>query len=54
MVGIAIVLTLFMRLYGKPIIRQHFGASGGRNLELTTSQAVCVAVFVVAISIYII
>jgi len=50
--GIAITSTLFMQLYGKRVVAQHFGNRGGRNLELTASQALYVVFFVVCFGIY--
>lgn len=50
--GIAIVAMGFMQLRGHRIIRQHFGARGGRNLELSGKQAVCVVIVVVAFGVY--
>ena len=50
--GIAISATLFMQFYGKRIVREHFGARGGRNLELTGRQAMYIVVFVIGCGIY--
>jgi hypothetical protein len=50
--GIAIVSTLFMQIYGRRVVREHFGARGGRKLELSGRQAFYVAIFVVACGIY--
>ena len=51
-IGIAIASTLFMQLYGKQVVRLHFGTRGGRNLELTTRQAGYVVLFVIGCGIY--
>lgn len=51
-VGIGVTSTLFMQVYGKRVIREHFGAQGGRRLELSGRQAVYVTVFVVSLGIY--
>lgn len=50
--GIAISSTLFMQTRGKQVVRKHFGARGGRNLELTGWQAIYIAAFVVSLGIY--
>ncbi|KAA1262604.1 hypothetical protein LF1_51710 [Rubripirellula obstinata] len=50
--GIAISATLFMQVYGKRVVREHFGRKGGRNLELSPRQAGYVSVFAMACSIY--
>lgn len=50
--GIAIASTLFMQIHGKRVIREHFGAKGGRNLELSGWQALYVVIFVVSCGIY--
>lgn len=50
--GIAIASTLYMQFHGKRVVRRHFGARGGRNLVLSTGQAVYVVVFVVGCGIY--
>jgi hypothetical protein len=50
--AIAISSTVYTRVYGKKIVRQHFGAQGGRNLYLSGRQAVYVAIFVVSLGIY--
>ncbi|MEW4487604.1 hypothetical protein AB1L42_05955 [Thalassoglobus sp. JC818] len=36
--GIAILSTAFMQFYGKHVIRNHFGPTGGRRLELSGWQ----------------
>lgn len=50
--GIAISSTVFMQVRGKRVIREHFGAQGGRNLELSSRQAIYVAIFVVSCGLY--
>ena len=50
--GIAISATLFMQIYGKRIVREHFGTRGGRKLELNGRQAVYITIFVVSLGIY--
>ena len=50
--GIAISSTVFTQLYGKRIVREHFGTMGGRNLELSGRQAFYVTVFVLSLSAY--
>jgi hypothetical protein len=51
-VGLAIASTAFMRLHGNRIVREHFGATGARDVELTGRQAVSITIFVVALGIY--
>ncbi|MBL8814386.1 MAG: hypothetical protein JNL58_00035 [Planctomyces sp.] len=51
--GIAISSTLYMQVYGKRIVREHFGAKYGTKLELSSRQAVYVTIFVVSFGIYI-
>lgn len=46
--GIAIAATLYTRLQGSRLIREHLGANGGRNLELTGRQCLCVVIFMVS------
>lgn len=50
--GIAISSTLFMQIKGKRIVRQHFGARGVRNLELSGRQASYVVLVVLSFSLY--
>lgn len=50
--GIAISSTLFMQVYGKRIVRNHFGTRGGRELELSGKQAIYITIFVVSLGIY--
>ncbi len=50
--GLAISSSLFMQLYGKQVIRRHFGASGGRKLELSGRQAIYITMFVVSVGMY--
>jgi hypothetical protein len=50
--GIAITSTLFMQIYGKRVVREHFGVKGGRKLELSGRQAIYITVFVVSLGIY--
>ena len=50
--GIAFSSTLFMRVYGRGLIRQHFGARGGRGLTLRSGQIAYVVIFVLVCSIY--
>jgi len=50
--GIAISSTLFMQVYGKRVVREHFGAKGGRKLQLSGRQAVCITIFVVLLGFY--
>ena len=50
--GIAISSTLFMLIYGKRVVRQHFASRGGRNLEISAGQAACVVIFVVGCGVY--
>lgn len=50
--GVAISSSLFMQFYGKRVIRQHFGAMGGRKLELSGRQAIYITVFGVCVGIY--
>ena len=50
--GIAISSSLFMQICGKRVVREHFGARGGRNLELNGRQALYIAIFVVCLGIY--
>jgi hypothetical protein len=51
--AIAILSTLFMQIYGRRVVREHFGAKGGRNLELSGRQAFWVALFVVSCGVYV-
>ena len=51
--GIAISSTLFMQVYGKRVVREHFGAKGGRKLELSGRQATYITIFVVSLGIYV-
>jgi hypothetical protein len=51
-VGIAIVATLYMQVYGKHVVREHFGRQGGRNLELAPNQVWYVALFLMALATY--
>ena len=37
--GIVIASAMFMQIYGKRVVREHFGRKGGHNLELTSRQA---------------
>lgn len=50
--GIAIAATLFTKIYGRKIVRAHFGSRGGRNLQITGWQAVYVTIFVLSLGIY--
>lgn len=51
-VAIAVISTIYTRLHGQRVIRQHFGTTGGRSVNLTGQQAFCVALFVVGFGIY--
>lgn len=51
--GIAISSTLFMQMHGKRVVHEHFGARGGRNLELSGRQAFYVALFLVSCGLYV-
>lgn len=50
--GLAISSSLFMQVYGKQVIRRHFGVSGGRKLELSNRQAIYITMFVVSVGMY--
>ena len=50
--GIAISSTLFMQVYGKRVVREHFGARGGRKLVLSGRQAIYITIFVLSLGIY--
>ncbi len=50
--GIAFASTLFMQIYGKRVVRHHFGTIGGRNFVLSTKQAFYVVIFVLGFSVY--
>ena len=50
--GISISSTLFMLLYGKRIVRQYFGARGGRNLEISAGQVPYIVIFIVCCGVY--
>jgi hypothetical protein len=52
--GIAVAATLFMQVYGKRVVRQHFGTMGGRNLTLNSRQVGYVVVFVMCCSVYLV
>ena len=51
-VGLAIASTVFMQVHGNRVVREHFGATGARGLEITGQQAMYVTIFVVALGIY--
>jgi hypothetical protein len=50
--AIAIASTIYLRMHGNRIVREHFGANGGRKLELTSRQAMYVSLFVFGVSLY--
>ena len=50
--GIAISSSVFMRLYGTRVVREHFAESGTRRFELTGWQAFYITLFVVTCGIY--
>jgi len=50
--GIAIASSVFVQVYGKRVVREHFGRQGGVNLELNPRQAALVTALVVGFGIY--
>ncbi len=50
--GIAVVALTFTKLRGARIIRDYFGATGGRNVELTARQSLYVVIFVICVGLY--
>ena len=50
--GIAVIATLFMKVRGLQVVRQHFGTGGGRNVILTGTQALIVIAIVLAFGLY--
>ncbi|MFO1092896.1 MAG: hypothetical protein U0992_06205 [Planctomycetaceae bacterium] len=52
-VAIAVISTIYTRLHGQRVIRQHFGTTGGRNIVLTGRQALCVALLVMSFGAYV-
>ena len=51
--GIAISATLYLQFHGRQVIRKHFGSVPDlRKLELSSEQAVYVAIFLIGISAY--
>lgn len=50
--GIAISSTIFMKVYGRRIVQEYFGAMGGKRIELSGRQAIYVTLFVMFTGVY--
>ena len=51
-VGIAIVTSIYMAIYGRRLIREWFGNRGGNNIVVTPGQALIVVLVVIACGSY--
>ena len=50
--AISVCTAGFMAFYGKRVVRESFGAMGGRDLEISGRQAIYITMFVVSWGVY--